>query len=108
MSMTSEFGCTVNASSAQPIWIGQFIKLDSIISVSLDVEIRNVSATIVDDLESGEFEYDVILYGCYEESSCTDWIEVLRMKNEKIDLVDSYDSAEELLRIRRNKVRSCS
>lgn len=99
ISINSEFGCTLYSTTSQPIWIGQFIKLDSIISISLDVEIRNVSATTVDDMKSGVFEYNALLYGCYEESSCTDWIEVLQMKNEGIDVVDSYDSEEELLRV---------
>lgn len=94
----SEFGCTFNETSSEPAWIGQFTDLDNIISVSLELEIRNISSSALDNIDSGVFEYNVLLYGCYDSSNCRDWIEVLSMKNEALDFSDAYDSANKNLK----------
>lgn len=97
--INSEFGCTFNSTSAEPVWFGQFTDLDNIISMSLELEIKNISSALLNDIGSGRFKYDTRLYGCYDSSACSDWIEVLAMNDEYIDFEDSYDSKDEVLRI---------
>ena len=94
-----DIGCTFNSSSTQPVWVGEFTDINNIISVSLVIEIRNVSETAFDDYRETVLSYDLVLFGCYEASSCSDWVEVLRMNDEDFELIDAYSSDEKQVKI---------